>query len=358
MQQADTAYANASRTANQKRQQATDAKNLAGPPGVQELKQAEANLPIAVKALTDATTPSPRWTRHLSLPRPPRCRSRRPPTRPKRPPRKRRPSRRPPSTRPSRLMTRPRRPRPRRSPCGEPLIPPRPTWLGRSKKSSRRRSRPLLHRKNWPRPRGRRRPPTRRLPAPSSKSPWPPWPPRASRMQRPRRPSPVLKQPSKPRRTSPPPQPRKWPGDGAEEAGRCGRGQREDPDRHRRQGFEGGRASCPGRGENGRSKEPGGCSGGASAKSRGGCRDCVAQAEQARQQALGHPGPPHRNWPKCRYRKRRPKRILPVPGASSPLPDANPTAQRRLHWRRLSKRSKRRRLRSRPARRNWRQRNR
>ncbi len=50
MQQADTAYANASKTANMKRQQATDAKNLAGPPGIQELKQAKANLPVAINA--------------------------------------------------------------------------------------------------------------------------------------------------------------------------------------------------------------------------------------------------------------------------------------------------------------------
>ncbi len=59
MQKADTAYANASKAANTKRQQATDAKNLAGEPGVKELKQAEANLPAAVKALTDATNAKP-----------------------------------------------------------------------------------------------------------------------------------------------------------------------------------------------------------------------------------------------------------------------------------------------------------
>ena len=59
MQKADTDYANASRTANAKRQQATDAKNLAGEPGAAELKQAEANLPEAAKALTEATNAKP-----------------------------------------------------------------------------------------------------------------------------------------------------------------------------------------------------------------------------------------------------------------------------------------------------------
>jgi hypothetical protein len=59
MQKADTAFANASNTANTKRQQATDAKNLAGEPGAGELKQAEANLPAAIKALTDATNAKP-----------------------------------------------------------------------------------------------------------------------------------------------------------------------------------------------------------------------------------------------------------------------------------------------------------
>jgi hypothetical protein len=59
MQKADTAYANASKTANTKRQQATDAKNLAGEQGVAELKQAETNLPAAVKALTEATDAKP-----------------------------------------------------------------------------------------------------------------------------------------------------------------------------------------------------------------------------------------------------------------------------------------------------------
>jgi hypothetical protein len=59
MQRADTAYAEASKAANAKRQQATDAKNLAGDSGAAELKQAEANLPAAIKALTDATNAKP-----------------------------------------------------------------------------------------------------------------------------------------------------------------------------------------------------------------------------------------------------------------------------------------------------------
>ena len=53
MQKADTAYADARKAANAKRQQATDAKNFAGEPGAAELKQAEANVPAAAKALTD-----------------------------------------------------------------------------------------------------------------------------------------------------------------------------------------------------------------------------------------------------------------------------------------------------------------
>jgi hypothetical protein len=59
MQKADTAYAEASKTANAKRQRATDAKNLAGEPGTGELKQAEANLPAAIQALTEATNTKP-----------------------------------------------------------------------------------------------------------------------------------------------------------------------------------------------------------------------------------------------------------------------------------------------------------
>jgi len=59
MQKADVAYANARKAANAARQKATDAKNLAGEPGVSELKQAEANLVAAIKALTDATNAKP-----------------------------------------------------------------------------------------------------------------------------------------------------------------------------------------------------------------------------------------------------------------------------------------------------------
>ena len=59
LQEADKAFANASKAANAKRQQATDAKNLAGEPGANELKQAEADVPAAVQALTDATNAKP-----------------------------------------------------------------------------------------------------------------------------------------------------------------------------------------------------------------------------------------------------------------------------------------------------------
>ena len=59
MQAADTAFANATRTANAKRQQATDAKNLSGEPGVAELKQAEANVVAATTALKEATEAKP-----------------------------------------------------------------------------------------------------------------------------------------------------------------------------------------------------------------------------------------------------------------------------------------------------------
>ena len=44
---------------NAKRQKATNAKNYAGEPGVKELKQAEDNLPVAIKALTVATNAKP-----------------------------------------------------------------------------------------------------------------------------------------------------------------------------------------------------------------------------------------------------------------------------------------------------------
>lgn len=59
MQQADTAYANASKAAIAKRQQATDAKNLAGTQGVEERKRAEANVPAAIKVLRDAVSAKP-----------------------------------------------------------------------------------------------------------------------------------------------------------------------------------------------------------------------------------------------------------------------------------------------------------
>ena len=59
MQKADTAFANASNVANTKRQQATDSKNYAGAPGAAELKQAETNLPEAIKILTEATNAKP-----------------------------------------------------------------------------------------------------------------------------------------------------------------------------------------------------------------------------------------------------------------------------------------------------------
>jgi len=59
MKKADVAYANARKAANAARQKATDAKNLAGEPGVRDLKQAEATLPAAIKALTDATNAKP-----------------------------------------------------------------------------------------------------------------------------------------------------------------------------------------------------------------------------------------------------------------------------------------------------------
>ncbi len=59
MKKADVAYANATKKANAARQKATTAKNLAGEPGVAELKKAEAAVPIAIKALADATTAKP-----------------------------------------------------------------------------------------------------------------------------------------------------------------------------------------------------------------------------------------------------------------------------------------------------------
>jgi len=59
MQKADTAYADARKTADAKRQKATEAKNLAGEPGVEALKKAEADVPAAIEALTEATNAKP-----------------------------------------------------------------------------------------------------------------------------------------------------------------------------------------------------------------------------------------------------------------------------------------------------------
>ncbi len=59
LQKADTEYANASKAAAAKRQQATDAKNLAGEPGAKELKQAEDNIAAAIKTLAAATNAKP-----------------------------------------------------------------------------------------------------------------------------------------------------------------------------------------------------------------------------------------------------------------------------------------------------------
>ncbi|MGA2618237.1 MAG: DUF1553 domain-containing protein [Thermoguttaceae bacterium] len=59
MQKTDTAYANAKKVADTKRQQATDAKNLAGEVGASELTQAEASVSAAVQGLTDATNAKP-----------------------------------------------------------------------------------------------------------------------------------------------------------------------------------------------------------------------------------------------------------------------------------------------------------
>ena len=59
LQKADTESANATKAATAKRQQATDSKNMAGEAGAKELQQAEANVPIAIKALADATEGKP-----------------------------------------------------------------------------------------------------------------------------------------------------------------------------------------------------------------------------------------------------------------------------------------------------------
>ena len=59
MKKADVAYANARKAADAARQKATTAKNLAGEPGVKELKRAEDAVPAAIKALEDATKAKP-----------------------------------------------------------------------------------------------------------------------------------------------------------------------------------------------------------------------------------------------------------------------------------------------------------
>ena len=59
MQKADAAYAEAKKVADAKRQQATDANNLAGESGVTELKRAEDSLAAAIKVLTDAENAKP-----------------------------------------------------------------------------------------------------------------------------------------------------------------------------------------------------------------------------------------------------------------------------------------------------------
>jgi len=59
MKKADIAYARARKAANVAREKAIEAKNLAGEPGVQDLKRAEANLSAAIKAVTDATNAKP-----------------------------------------------------------------------------------------------------------------------------------------------------------------------------------------------------------------------------------------------------------------------------------------------------------
>ncbi len=56
---ADTAYADARKVANDKRQRATRASNLASEPGVKELQQAQAAVPAAIAALEKATQAKP-----------------------------------------------------------------------------------------------------------------------------------------------------------------------------------------------------------------------------------------------------------------------------------------------------------
>lgn len=59
MQKADAAFAAASKTANEKRRRATEAKELSGEPGAQELQRAEENLAAAVKELAEAAEAKP-----------------------------------------------------------------------------------------------------------------------------------------------------------------------------------------------------------------------------------------------------------------------------------------------------------
>ncbi len=66
LQKADAEYGNARNNAVSKRQQATEAKNLAGEGGVKELQQAEAALAAAVKALEEATAAKPKLEQELA----------------------------------------------------------------------------------------------------------------------------------------------------------------------------------------------------------------------------------------------------------------------------------------------------
>ncbi len=60
MQEADAAYAQASREARTKRRQATEAQDLAGEPGQADLERAEANLANRIEALSEAREAKPR----------------------------------------------------------------------------------------------------------------------------------------------------------------------------------------------------------------------------------------------------------------------------------------------------------
>jgi len=66
MQIADAAYATAQKDADAKRQQATEAKRLAGEEGVKELQQAVANVPAASTALADAINAKPALDKALA----------------------------------------------------------------------------------------------------------------------------------------------------------------------------------------------------------------------------------------------------------------------------------------------------